>query len=547
MFNLLIVDDEKHLVDSMADTISWGKYGIQEVFKAYSAVEALETIKIWPVHIVVTDIRMPGMNGMELIGKLAEQWSHIQIIILSGHADFQYARTAMKHKIAEYLLKPVNDEDITEAVSKVSARLTAELDSYRLRLKQQQLMNQNLPLMRANLLSDLLHGKRMHPSLIDDLRDTYGIPFAREDAVSIVLIRMEGKLAQFDYSDRQLMEFSVINMMQEVFADDFYIWHSKEVHDYLVILIKSKQDALVAGHSGEKERWLHRVISERAEQLQRAVQFYLQGSISILISRPFEFPRSLLEAYRRCVTRFRNQVGTVQGIFLNVDEMETKRAEAQSLVVLYEPLTMSQMMDLGKWVDAKAKLADIVEELQSKWPASHEHLLEVYYSLAHAFLHFMHSNGLQLAQVHEHVAGQINEYSPILSVSQLQGWAERLLTKLEVMTDTISRDGRSQIVKLVNQYIETHLGIDISLQTIADHVRFNAAYLSKIYKLETGEGISEYALRLRMDKAMYLLKQPHYKIYEISELLGYQNPQYFSKLFKREYGCTPQEFRDKLQ
>lgn len=537
MFNLLIVDDEKHLVNAMADTIAWESFGIGKVFKAYSAAEALETTRIHPVNIVVTDIRMPGMDGMELISRLSAEWAQIQIIILSGHADFHYAQTAVKHNVAAYLLKPVHDADITEAVMKVTAMLTEQRESYRSMQKQQQVLNQHLPLMCSHLLYNLLHGKRVSASFIEDLQDTYSIPFGMGDKVTMLLVRKEGKFVKFDYSDQLLMDYSVMNMLQELFGDAFDVWHCKEVLNYLVVLLKRKG-------ADRKEEEIRQSASRKAEQLQRAVQFYLQGSVSILISRLFSFPDSLQEEFQRCASKFRNHISEDEGILINSADTEANPQEIRSLQRLYEPLTVAQLMDLGKWQQAREKLEEVVQELQTKWPVSHEHLLEVYHFLSHTFLQFLHTNGFNMEQL-QAGADRMNEADAVRSVRHLQQWAEWTLDKLERMTGEHSRDSRSQLVKQVNHYIDAHLSDDVTLQIIAEHVRFNPAYLSKIYKLETGEGISEYTHRLRMNKALQLLKQQHLKIYEITEMLGYQNPQYFSKLFKKEFGSTPQEYRDK--
>jgi len=100
------------------------------------------------------------------------------------------------------------------------------------------------------------------------------------------------------------------------------------------------------------------------------------------------------------------------------------------------------------------------------------------------------------------------------------------------------------VVQRVRQFIDERLASDVSLQAIADHVFLHPVYLSKVYKLETGESISDYLFRIRMDRAAYLLKNTHHKIYEITSMLGYQNVPYFIKVFKRHFGKTPQEFRD---
>lgn len=545
MFHMIFIDDEQHLVDSLADTIHWAAYGIQNVYKAYSAAEALEMINIEPVHIVVTDIRMSGMNGIELIHHLSGHFPHIQIIILSGYADFQYAQAALQHQVAEYLLKPVSDAEITEAVLKVSAKLRADREAYLHRQRQQQLFNHHLPLLRSNVMLDLLNGKRFPAAVLQDIASTYGIRFASGDTVYLVLIRMEGKFTEYDYNDQSLMAFSIFNMLQEMFDDAFHIWNCRNAHDYLVVLLKAKEEAMDA--SGPGDDIIRPLITAKAETLQRAVQFYLLGNVSVVISSGFVFPDRLRQVYLECVAKIRNQIGEVEGILICGEELEGEQKEVRALQRLYEPLTIAQLIDLGRWHQARQTLGDIIDELQTQWADSREHLMEVYYSLAHMFLHYVHGNNCLLTQLSDGTEEGIDDGRPIRSVRHLQQWAEHMLEKLELMAKSDSRHGKSKLVKQVNHYIETHLGDNISLQMIADHVGFNPSYLSRIYKLERGEGISEYSHRFRMDKARQLLKQTEYKIYEITEMLGYQNPQYFSKLFKKDFGCTPQEYRDKLQ
>jgi two-component system response regulator YesN len=544
MFSMMVVDDEIHLVDSMVDTLDWSIYGIGEVFKAYSAMEALETLKINPIDIVITDIRMPEMCGMELIGQLSEQWPHIQIIIVSGHADFQYAQAAVRYGVTEYLLKPVSDDELTDAVMRIVEKLRSEREQFYSKARQQQLINQNLPMMRSNLLYDLLKGKKISHPALEQLSANYGIHFGRGDTVYLLLIRMEGRFVQYDYNDLSLIAFSILNMAEELLGHDFYVWHSRDAHDYLAVLLCPR---LPASDSNQHDRAAaaRKLVSQKAELLQRAVQFYLQGSISILISGEITFPEDLAASYRHCVSRFRNQIGEAEGMLIPYEDAASIN-RIQALSQLYEPLMLAQLMELGNWQAAREKLDRVIQELLTEWPDSHEHLLEVYYALAHTFVQFAHNNGYSLARI----SGKGDNYDhmavPLRSVRSLQQWAQEMLSQLEAHLQASARDGRSRLILLINQYIEAHLGDNASLQAIADQVGLHPTYLSKLYKLETGQGISEYSHRLRMDKAIFLLKQPQYKIYEITELLGYQNPQYFSKLFKKDFGCTPQEYRDRL-
>lgn len=162
MFSLLIVDDEMDQADSLADTIDWSSVGVDPVRKAYSALEALELLEANAIDIVVTDIRMPEMSGLELIEHLTGQWSHIQIIILSGYSDFKYAQAAVKHNVSEYLLKPVSDEELIEAVTRTCDKLKALKSSYLSNQMQRQFIHRKLPVIKSALLHDLLNGKKLH-------------------------------------------------------------------------------------------------------------------------------------------------------------------------------------------------------------------------------------------------------------------------------------------------------------------------------------------------------------------------------------------------
>jgi len=119
-----------------------------------------------------------------------------------------------------------------------------------------------------------------------------------------------------------------------------------------------------------------------------------------------------------------------------------------------------------------------------------------------------------------------------------------MLDLLSIQYDESDSYHKKHIIKQVQELVSKELGVDTSVKTIADRVYLHPVYLSKLYKQETGESLGDYIIRIRMEKAVYMLKHTNKKIYEITTELGYQNPQYFSKVFRRYYGCTPNEYRD---
>lgn len=136
------------------------------------------------------------------------------------------------------------------------------------------------------------------------------------------------------------------------------------------------------------------------------------------------------------------------------------------------------------------------------------------------------------------------DQSMIHSLDKLRNWAMRMLEKLKTELSAGDQHTKSYIIKQVREIVSSDLGPETSVKTIADRVYLHPVYLSKIYKAETGESLGDYIIRMRMERALYLLKHTNKKIYEVTSELGYQNPQYFSKMFKKYYGLTPNEFRD---
>lgn len=132
----------------------------------------------------------------------------------------------------------------------------------------------------------------------------------------------------------------------------------------------------------------------------------------------------------------------------------------------------------------------------------------------------------------------------VQSAAKLRSWSLDMLNKLHDISSEQEITSKSHIIKQVQEMVTADSGHDLSVKTIADRVFLHPVYLSKIYKSETGEGLGDYIIRKRMERALYLLKHTNKKIYEITAELGYQNPQYFSKMFRKHYGMTPNEYRD---
>ncbi|WP_424769299.1 response regulator transcription factor [Paenibacillus sp. sgz302251] len=533
---MIIVDDEAHWVENLSMSKPWHTLGIQYVHKAYSAHEALQIIDTHPIDIVISDILMPEMTGIELIERIRIRDKRVKCIILSGHSDFEFAKTALKHQVVDYLLKPPTDNELLGAVKAAIDELNLEWESISSLERIQYTLRENLPLLRGQLLLDALRGQLLSADEWRRKLENYGLAFHYGDDCALLLVRLEEEFGQYKNNGEQLMEYAIINMAEEIIGEFTEVWGVKEEHGYLVFLLQINRNGLEMG----KEY----ILEKLAMQLQYKVKQFLKGSLSIVITEWFRFPEHLPERYRQAAAYFRQIVGDEREFVMRVGESEPVTTQGP-LDALYMPPSLIHLLEAGRWDAAEDKLMKVCAELDERWSDSWEHCMEAGFLITSSFSHLAHRNGHTLANLLGTDIEQLLSGEAFRSIGKLRKWSLSVLIKLKQGTSNEIKDIRSIYVNKIQKFAEQNLHRDVSLRAMADHVNLHPTHLSKIYKIETGEGISDYVSRLRMERACHTLKTTDKKIYEIGMEIGYMDPAYFIKVFKRQFGVTPQEYRDR--
>ncbi|MCY9670331.1 response regulator [Paenibacillus alginolyticus] len=523
---LLIVDDEEHLVESMIVGIAWKEAGVTAVLSAYSGKQALDVMDKEAADIVLTDVRMPGMNGIELIKVIKSKWPQTEYILLTGHAEFEYAKEGLNQKVTHYLLKPVKDAELLSAVKEVADALLAEREQIMAYVQSQAMVYRNLPILRSNLLNNLIQGRIRQERKLAEQMLLYDIPIVVGDTISFVLIRLEDHQKRYVPSDMSILGFAVTNIVEELLADGYKSWSCEDLYGNILFIVKRSVENLNGHH-----------LEQIADDMRRIVNQLLHLTISVILSPSGSFPDYVEDLYQRCIATVRSQIGYDSDFVVRIGGDNSKPA-SHVVASLYSPPLFAHLLEAGNWRAAKEKLEDVFSEWRTKFSGSNEHLFEIYYSLKSAFTYFVHKSGRWLADYGLHAKADMK------SDRELEYWATSMLDRLQDEMNADLFESRHSVVTLIKQFVQEHLSEDVSLQTIADYVHLHPTHVSKVFKRETAENISDYLLRLRMEKAVFLLKDTRYKIYEVASLLGYKNATYFIKVFKDHLGVTPQEFRE---
>ncbi|MFC7677649.1 response regulator [Paenibacillus sp. GCM10028914] len=535
--NMLIVDDEDFVLDYLTDHIEKEQFGIQQIFRANSVGEALCYVGENVIDIIITDIRMPEKSGLELLAQIRNQTPGTIVILLSGYAEFDYAKQALSHGAFDYLLKPASPDEINECIDKaLKERQRHDQQIKHNDREQDQKTLTNIQSSREQLLLDLLLGSRYTVGTVSERIAGLGMKNLSDSHVKLAILRLEAKKSdtQDSLEDIQLLSYSLANIAEEVFntgLSEPCFWSCRDPHNYTIVLFNES-------YWKDEDQFHNKFLT-----FQQQVQLYLNRSVSILISQSHVFPKQLDHVYLEALKYFWKHIGS------HTDELQymntsIKGTEYRPLSRLYQPPSIQNLLESGQWHEASDRLNFIFQELESDLYRTQDHLLEIYYYLCNALSYIAHKQGLRLLDLVEQPEYLRNGYY-FKTPAQLKNWVLSLIEQFQKSFEEPTSRKHSHIIMQVHRFIDQHLNEDVTLKTIADHIYLHPVYLSRLYKKEMGMTLSAYITKIRLEKAVYLLTQTNKKIFEISKEIGYHKPQYFISLFKEQYLLTPQEFRDK--
>lgn len=432
MYNLLIVDDEKEIREGLS-VIPWHTMGVKLMGSAKHGLEALQFISEHPIDIVLTDIRMPFMDGIELMTVLLRQQPFIRVIILSGHSDFDYAQKALKNGAVDYLLKPTQFEILFQTFERLVCKLDAE--------KQEELRKSVL-VRKEMLLSKLL----------------------REEFLSMLFRnRMSADEIELGCSESEILLDGLAYTVALIRLDRISL-NVNAVSDRELKLITFSLDNILCDIWDVQGSAYHLVNKENAE-------FYLLTAKSL--------PKD--------------------------DFIQVKRQLSRFMGLLKSTLSLS----IGKPV---------------------QHLTEIWSSAQSA---------KQLLE-NSPEEDSNHEYSEPAQAEELGQTAAK-----EPLSVSHAKDKKkdSMVVQQAKQFMKQNFHQSITLKQVANEVYVTPGHLSALFR-ESGESYLQFLTSQRLNKAIELLADVRFKIYEIAELVGYSDQAYFSEIFKKHTGKTPMEYRE---
>ncbi|MBM7565026.1 response regulator transcription factor [Paenibacillus sacheonensis] len=536
MYNLLVVDDEKYAVEAILSCIDWASIGVTGLFSAYGVGSAKEKLLANEIDIIVCDIEMPGSNGLELLEWVNEHKPNTLTIFFTGHANFAYAQQALQLGSFDYLLKPVKHKQIADVVSRACEKLQQERDKrqYSERYeKYAQLWETQKPLLWEKFWQDVLGARvMMTEERLGQAIEAYGLPIEADTRVRPILLSVEEFREAFSKRDEEILEYALLKSAEEMFLESRGGCIIRDASGILFVLLYEDEHGM------------------DPQELTAVCRTYMKASSSYFYCR------------LSCYVGEPSTIGGLTGTYHALLEMEQSNvAETEAVLLLrdhgFERGSSKQAkepanIDWAEWtvLFESGKKAELMERLNAAFkelaghPVTNESLEAVYYLLLHMVYHVSHRKGWPAKEV---VGSKLlsGEGSATRSLPRLKSWAERLLTAGMEYFSQHEGDHRANIEK-VKKYIGQHIR-DVNREDLAAHVYLNSAYLSRLFKKETGQSLMDFIILAKINQAKILLTESNQKISDIGDSLGYENFSYFGKVFKKTVGISPQEYRKRYQ
>lgn len=533
---VFLVEDEMVIRRGIKNSIDWEKEGYIFCGEASDGELAYPMIIKEKPDILITDIRMPFMDGLELCKLVKKELPNIKILILSGYDEFDYAKEAIRLGVTEYLLKPISSGKLLEALNGVSESIRREKEDKDLVRKYMEEMRENTEHEKQKFFEQMIAGNL---SMADALEtgEKYEMNLSAR-MYNLLLFRFT--LGEENRKSGELLgeaEYAIEKLTERL---EYVFEFQRGVEGWAFLLMADNEEQM-----SERVKELSKDLEEIMKNYSTIAYF---GGIGQPVARLRELEESFREAERALAARFTmelNQIISVEDIRMaqNVDTLDD--IEITSFGEIEKTRTMLEKFLNNGAEDEIDEFVDVyINEL------SEENLKSVLmrqYIIMDAYIVMM-----SFCEKFEGIEGEMqaqseelkNSMKTIQTLEEIKNYIRMLLKKIIGVRDTISGRRYSDIIEIAKDQIrKTYMSDEISLNTIAAEVGMSPSYFSSIFSKEMRKTFVEYLTEIRMDRAKELLMCSSMKTSEIGYEVGYKDPHYFSYIFKKTQNCTPKEFR----
>lgn len=529
--NLLIVEDELRLRSNLANNIPWEAHQIEVIGLAENGREALRFIEIKKPDLILLDIQMPELNGIELAQQVKHIDPLIQMIVLSGHDNFHFAQSALDLGVFRYLLKPAGEETILQTVLEAAEAYKQEVEKRHNLMSLQQKWRDHFEYVQQAFFQNLILGKYDQWQIQKKAADLQ-LPLQTEALYAIALIRADPLSEQetrYKASDGPLLNFSIKNLSHDILnkPDNCYVFHDGD--EQTVVLFHSS-------HEDDPENfqlYVHTAISKVLSVIKEALKITVSAGIS-----HSDFQLAKLDVlYQQAKHALLGQV--LYGSHIALPYQRDTSKQSYRAIPTHLEKSLEIALETADLHTANHLVAELWE--QGMKQIQHvDHWTEFLLYTCSLFTRMLHKMGWSIQEVMGNDAVYFLNLQLLTSREQAAQWLHRLVRRYIQFLQQERRHASHEVITRILELIEKEIDQELTLQVVAEKLHFNSSYLSRLFKQEMNTTFSAYLLERKMEMAKQELLRGS-KVGEVALRVGFKDASYFTRVFRKYWGVTPME------
>lgn len=528
LYKMILVDDEEDVRISIEKKVDWKALGFELVGSVSNGEEALELTEQSHVDVVMTDIKMPFMDGLTLCARVKENYKNTKVVLYTGFDDFELAREAIHLEADEYILKPIGAKDLENVFRKIKEDLDREFDERRNMEKLYDHYTQSLPMMREQLLAGLLEG-RLPKAQAEAMMESYDMEFLAP-YYSVALLDADFRSVSDTPQTGSMLTLSLLNLARE-YLDEHMKIHIFMYFDRIAVIARMQKP-------GEIQDFVYHM-----DQVCKMGTRMLEVNVSAGVGHVYPQIAQISVSYDEAKTAVEYRIlldGSNQAIYINDVEPKTEEVtflEPQGLSAILYSVKLGTREELNEAIDA------YISELKSYKISMQQYQLTYMMTLTE-ILKLSDSYQLGMTEIFGKNFNPYQNMSQFRSMEELAGSLKDLCNRIWEKIRKERMDSTNAMTEKAKLYIEEHYSDSaLSVKDLCDYLNVSGTYFSVIFKKETGMSFVSYLTKVRLEHAVELLNTTTDKGYIIAEKVGYTEANYFSYVFKKQYGVSPSKYR----
>lgn len=535
MDKVLVVDDEEIIRTGIVNHIKKRSPNLQVIGEAENGMQALELCQDTEPEIVITDVLMPEMDGIQFIRELRKRYSDVHVIFISGHDEFTYAQSAMRLGVTDYLLKPFLPEKLEKTLLKVKENLDKQKNFFNNMKNLQNRLEESMPIVRERFYIDMVSNQLTMEDIEYKSSFLNLELFANYYTVAILKVNKSKVVRSKEISKEELIQFFLMDTVGQLFSSDIKTFVFGNSDHQLGIII--------CGNYNKKHQFFQSMNNSLSKLIESMAEHYnvvIYASIGKIYDNILKMPLAYNEAEEAMDYSFASEASTVihyDEIFLSGTKTYEKPSKLLKDVILYTKIGyQKQAMEKIEAIFEYYKQNCVIEPNFIKTD-----VIEVVLGMQ-KYIEESKGNNCFLYQQNMSPYEQIQNTDALTELQDLL----KHFAKLTIKEVKQIKEGQSTsiIEKLKSISLDNISNKEFNLDYAAAILYISPNYLRQLFKQQTGETFVEYLTAQRMKKAAELISDPSIKISEVSEQVGYGSQSYFSKCFKKFFRVTPSEYRD---